>query len=464
MTAEIQALKKNNTWILVPPSSNQTLVDSKWVYKVKYNSDGSISKHKARLVAKGFQQIPGIDFGETFSPVIKATTVRVVLTLAVTFGWQIRQLDVNNAFLNGYLQEYVFMRQPEGFLDHNKPHHVYKLVKAPYGLKQVPRVWFDRLRDTLLRWGFQSSKSDVSLFTLRTKTLQVYVLIYVDDILVTGNCPAYLNAFNHKLNTLFSLKDLGSLRYFLGIEAHQTKTGLYLSQEKYITDLLHRFNKSGCAPVTTPMVTGRKFTIEDGKPMKDPYLYRKAIGSLQYLTTTRPDIAFSVNKLSQFLAHPTETHFQGVKRIFRYLQGTKDVGLLIKPVDVFKIVALTDADWATDTDDRKSMGGMCVYLGDSLLSWSSRKQKVVSRSSTESEYRALADCAAEIRWIVSLLTELGIRLKQPSLIWCDNLSTKALASNPVQHARSKHIEIDVHFIRDMIFSKEIDVQYIPLAL
>lgn len=453
MDAEFRALQNNRTWVLVPPSKDQKVVDSKWVFKIKYNTNGSISKHKARLVAKGFQQVPGIDFGETFSPVIKATTVRIILTIAVTFSWPVRQLDVNNAFLNGLLKEDVFMKQPVGFQDPQRPQHVCKLVKALYGLKQAPRAWFERLRNTLIQWGFQNSKTDVSLFFLKTASLTVFVLIYVDDILVTGNNGDYLAAFTQKLNNMFSLKDLGSLSYFLGIEVCRDKSGIFLSQGKYISDVLQRFNMSGCASVSTPMVTGKKFTAKDGKLMDDPYVYRRAIGSLQYITTTRPDISFAVNKLSQFLAAPTDVHSAGVKRIMRYLKGTKQLGLHLKPVDSLKIVAFTDADWATDLDDWKSIGGMCTYLGNTLISWSSRKQKVVSRSSTESEYRALADTAAEVKWVASLLDELGFTVKQPSMVWCDNLSAKALAENPVQHARSKHIEIDVHFIRDLILSK-----------
>lgn len=464
MDAEFRALQQNKTWVLIPPSQNQKIVDSKWVFKIKYQTDGSILKHKARLVAKGFQQVPGVDFGETFSPVVKATTVRTILTLAVTFGWPVRQLDVNNTFLNGYLQEVVLMRQPEGFEDAQRPTHVCRLVKALYGLKQAPRAWFDRLRDTLLRWGFKNSKSDVSLFFLRTATLTVFVLIYVDDILVTGYNSQYLSDFIKRLNSIFALKDLGPLSYFLGIEACRDSSGMYLSQEKYIADILDKLKMSNCAPVDTPMVTGRKFTAKDGTLMKDPYLYRRAIGSLQYLTTTRPDISFVVNKLSQFLSSPIDVHYSGVKRILRYLQGTKHIGLHIRPASSLKLVAYTDADWATDLDDRKSVGGMCTYLGNTLLSWASRIQRVFSRSSTESEYRALADSAAEVRWITSLLTELGLKLSQPAMIWCDNLSAKALAANPVQHARSKHIEIDVHFVRDMILSNEVDVHYVPSSL
>ena len=194
------------------------------------------------------------------------------------------------------------------------------------------------------------------------------------------------------------------------------------------------------------MVTDRMISANDGEPLSNPTEYRRAIGSLQYLTTTRPDISFAVNKLSQFLSQPRTVHFQAVKRIFWYLKGTYNLGLCIKPFSNPQLVAYTDADWACDLDDRRSMAGMCVFLGNNLVSWSSRKQKVVSRSSTESEYRSLSDGFAEIKWLVSLLAEIGLIIKRPSIMWCDNLSAKSLAANPIQHARSKHIEVDVHFI------------------
>ncbi|XP_028772189.1 uncharacterized protein LOC114729360 [Neltuma alba] len=292
----------------------------------------------------------------------------------------------------------------------------------------------------------------------------VFILIYVDDILITGNNPVYLKQFVVRLNSLFSLKDLGPLYFFLGIEIFRDSSGLYLNQGKYTLDILKKLNMLDCAPVPTPMVTGRIFSKTDGDLMKDPSLYRRAIGSLQYLTTTRPDIAYSVNKLSQFLSNPTDIHFQGVKRILRYLKGTYHYGLHIKPFSSLQLTAFTDADWATDVDDRKSMAGLCVYLGDTLISWASRKQRVVSRSSTESEYRALADGAVELKWIHSLLSELGLFLKEPAMIWCDNLSAKALAANPIQHSRSKHIDIDLHFIRDMIQSRFLNIQHISSPL
>ncbi|PNY02796.1 copia protein (gag-int-pol protein), partial [Trifolium pratense] len=394
MDIEFNALMSNHTWTLVPYQGQENIIDSKWVFKTKYKADGSIERRKARLVAKGFQQTAGLDYEETFSPVVKSSTVRIILSIAVHFNWEVRQLDINNAFLNGYLKETVFMHQPEGYLDSTKPNHICKLSKAIYGLKQAPRAWFDSLKNALVNWGFQNTKSDSSLFIHRDTNHFTILLIYVDDIIVTGSNTKFLETFIKQLNTVFSLKDLGHLHYFLGIEVQRNASGMYLKQSKYIGDLLKKFKMEKASACPTPMITGRQFTNE-GEPMAEPTMYRQAIGALQYLTNTRPDIAFAVNKLSQYMSSPTTDHWQGIKRILRYLQGTINFCLHIKPSTDLDIAGFSDADWATSIDDRKSMAGRCVFLGESLISWSSRKQRVVSRSSTESEYRALADLAAE---------------------------------------------------------------------
>lgn len=423
-------------------------------------ADGTLERRKARLVAKGFQQYAGIDYEETFSPVIKASTVRIILTIAVFFNWEVRQMDINNAFLNGLLKETVFMHQPEGFKDPSMPNHVCKLIKSIYGLKQAPRAWFDKLKYALLDWGFQNIKSDSSLFFLKDKDHVTFLLIYVDDIIITGSNSRFIESFIKQLNEKFALKDLGKLHYFLGIEVNRDVGGMYLKQSKYVNELLKKFNMEKSSSCPTPMITGKDFTVK-AELMNNPSLFRKAIGALQYLTNTRPDITYAVNKLSQYLSSPTILHWQGVKRIFRYLQGTKNFCLHIKPGADLDLTGFSDADWATSHDDRKSIAGQCVFLGETLISWSSRKQKVVSRSSTESEYRALADLAAEITWIKSLLQEITLPITRVPTLWCDNLSAKALASNPVLHARSKHIEVDVHFIRDKVLKNQITVAYVP---
>ncbi|PNX91753.1 hypothetical protein L195_g047887, partial [Trifolium pratense] len=362
MEHELEALHKNGTWTLVPYEGQENVIDSKWVFKTKFKADGTIERRKARLVARGFQQTAGLDYEETFSPVVKPSTIRIILSMAVHFNWEVRQMDINNAFLNGYLKETVFMYQPEGFIDPNKPNHICKLTKALYGLKQAPRAWFERLKNALLTWGFQNTKSDTSLFFLKEKNHVTFILIYVDDILVTGSNSEFLCKFIKQLNVPFALKDLGSLHYFLGIEVSRDEGGMYLRQTKYISDLLRKFNMENVSTCPTPMVTGKQF-IAGGEPLKNPSLFRQAIGGLQYLVNTRPDIAYSVNKLSQYMCSPTVHHWQGIKRILRYLQGTKNYCLHIKPSADLDISGFSDADWATSPEDRKSVAGNCIYLG-----------------------------------------------------------------------------------------------------
>uniref|UniRef100_A0A803PQB9 Reverse transcriptase Ty1/copia-type domain-containing protein n=1 Tax=Cannabis sativa TaxID=3483 RepID=A0A803PQB9_CANSA len=297
------------------------------------------------------------------------------------------------------------------------------------------------LKATLVTWKFRNSKADSSLFFYKIPGLVIMVLIYVDDIIVTGNNSTKLNQFIDKLHAEFALKDLGPLHYFLGIEVHRDETGLYLNQGKYVKELLTRTEMLHLKPSSTPMT--------------EPY-WRPS-----YLTHTRPDLSFPVNKLSQFLQAPTSAHWTAAKRVLRYLKGTMYHRLHIKVLDRLAITGYSDADWACCPDDRRSVVGYCVYLGDTLVSWSSKKQVVVSRSSTESEYRALAQVSAEIAWIQALLKEFDFPLHYTPITWCDNMGASSLAANPVYHARTKHIELDVHFVRDKVLNKLLEVRYVP---
>ena len=308
MQLEFDALMSNNTWQLVPWHSSYNIVGAKWVFKLKHNADGSIQQYKARLVAKGFHQNPGIDFNETFSLVVKPQTIRVVLSLAISQGWSIKQLDVNNAFLNSELKETIYMTQPEGFVNSQYPTHVCKLVKALYGLKQAPRAWFEKLKFIVLKWGFIESKADASLFIYSCHNQFLALLVYVDDIILTGSDLSLIDKLIKDLHTSFALKDLGDLHYFLGIEVFRDATGLYLTQSKCITDLLAKNHMINCKPCSTPASTNVHLSCSIGEPLKDVTAYRSAIGGLQYLTMTRPDIAYIVNKLSQFLHCPTSIH------------------------------------------------------------------------------------------------------------------------------------------------------------
>ncbi|KAH9714566.1 retrovirus-related pol polyprotein from transposon RE2 [Citrus sinensis] len=439
MKDEYNALMDNKTWSLVPKSAGQKIVGNKWVFRVKQNSDGSLAKYKARLVAKGFQQIEGVNYFETFSPVVKSATVRVVISLTVMKQWEIRQVDVNNAFLNGELTEEVFMDQPAGFVNNQKPYFVCKLHKSLYGLKQAPRAWYEKLKSYLLQWDFINSRADSSLFIKKTSKFMIMVLIYVDDILITGPDSAALEAFITELSSVFALKDLGNLSYFLGIEVLYDAGCIYLSQRKYIRDLLSKVQLLECKGIDTPMITGIKLQKETsghlGQYITDPTHYRSIVGGMQYLILTRPEIALAVNKLSQYVSTPTLQHLVACKRVLRYLKSTQDYGLKFGQHGEIKITAFTDADWAGDLDDRKSVGAYCIYLGNNLISWSSKKQSVIARSSAK---------------------------KTPS-VWCDNISATELARNPVIHSRTKHIEIDLHFIRDKVIAGELQIQYIPSA-
>uniref|UniRef100_A0A2N9J0Y8 Integrase catalytic domain-containing protein n=1 Tax=Fagus sylvatica TaxID=28930 RepID=A0A2N9J0Y8_FAGSY len=453
------ALQKQNTWSLVPLPSSKNVVGCKWVYKLKTHSDGTIARYKARLVAKGFHQQHGIDFNETFSPVIKPPTVRLVLSLAVSLNWPLRQLDVKNAFLHGTLNEEVYMTQPQGYIDPIHPHYVCKLQKSIYGLKQAPRAWFESFTTQLFHLGFIASNADSSLFIYTENKIIAYLLLYVDDIVLTSNTPTFLDTLIHKLSSVFDLKDLGSLHYFLGLQITRTPSRLYINQAKYAQDLLKKHNMLDCKPASSPSCPNTRLSLHDGDPLPDPHAYRSMVGALHYLTFTRPDISFVMHQVCQYMSTPTTIHLAAAKRILRYIRGSFNHGIEFTPGPL-SLSGYTDIDWAGDPDDRRSTSGFLVYLGHNAITWSAKKQATVSRSSIESEYRALAIASAELCWVRSLLKDLGIYLSDPPILWCDNVSALAIASNPVFHARTKHIEVDFHFVRERVLRKDLVVKFV----
>ncbi|KAG8482395.1 hypothetical protein CXB51_027330 [Gossypium anomalum] len=431
---------------------------------VKRNADGTVDRYKARLVAKGFSQHAGLDFRDTFSPVVRAVTIRTVLALAVMKGWSLRQVDVNNAFLNGVLTEKVYMSQPPGFdmVAPNGQQLVCKLNKALYGLRQAPRAWFQTLKHYLVaQLGFRASKADLSLFIRATIESSLLLMAYVNDIIITGSSTNEIDTVVQQLHRQFTLKDMGQLYFFLGVSVHHTSQGLLLSQKKYITDILHKTGMSGASTTPTPMVSTPKLVAsDDSPPFADGPLYRSIVGMLQYVCITRPDLSFCVNKLSQYMNAPSEAHWKAVKRVLRYLLGTLDHGLFFSKGQ-FELVGYSDADWASSVEDRRSTTGYVIYLGSNPIAWCSKKQPVVSRSSSEAEYRSLANCVAELLWVKQLLDELGMSPCQFPVVWCDNTSTMSMAANPTHHARVKHIEIDHHFIREKVLDGTLLVNFVP---
>jgi hypothetical protein len=319
------------------------VLSNKWVYKIK-KSNGSIEHYKAHLVANGFHQQEGLDYIEMFSLVVKHTTIHAVLALALHQSWPLRQLDVQNAFLHGHLIEEVYMRQPRGFEDPMFPNHVCKLHRSLYGLKQAPRAWFQRFSDYLEDLGFVGSQADYSLFTYHHNSITILLLIYVDDILLTGNSESHLLKLIADLGHFFSMKDLGRLHYFLGLEAILTSQGLSLTQTKYALDLLQCTNMSHAKPCSSPAANGKKLAMFDGDPLPDPIEYCSVVGTLQYLTLTRPDLSFAVNQACQYMYCPTTTHWTAVKCILRYIKGTFDHGIFFQPGSLC-LEAFFDADY-----------------------------------------------------------------------------------------------------------------------
>ncbi|KAL9253849.1 Retrovirus-related Pol polyprotein from transposon RE1-like protein [Drosera capensis] len=301
MIAEFNAVMDNHTWTLVSHPVTKNVVDCRWVYKIKYNSDGSMDRYKARLVALRNHQREGLDFHETFCPVVKPTTVRLVFSFAVSIQWVVRQLDIKNAFLHGHLTEEVYMRKTSVFIHPTLSSHMCRLHKALYGLRQAPRAWLHRFSNFLLRSGFTQAKSDSSMFVYRRHSQILILLLYVDDIVVTENSHIFLSSFISFLFSKFAMKDLGDIQYFLGIQVVRIRTGLFLSQEKYILDLLRRFGFHTLKSARSPLVSRTSLSSIDGVLLSDPTEFRSLVGALQYLSMTRPDIAYTVHLLSQFM-------------------------------------------------------------------------------------------------------------------------------------------------------------------
>ena len=313
----------------------------------------------------------------------------------------------------------------------------------------------------MLTLGFTEAKYDTSLFIYRHGTDRVFLLLYVDDIVLTASSQDLLRRIITALQKEFSMKDLGVLHHFLGVAVQQCSEGLFLSQRQYTLDVLERAGMTNCKPCSTPVDTHAKVSSTVGAPVSDPTQYRSLVGALQYLTFTRPDISYAVQQVCLHIHDPRDVHLSAVKRILRYLQGTIGHGLLLRPSTTSALLVYTDADWAGCPDTRKSTSGYAVFLGDNLVSWSSKRQNTVSRSSAEAEYRAVANGVAEACWLRQLLQELHSPLTKSTLVYCDNVSAVYLSTNPVQHQRTKHVEIDLHFVRERVAIGDVRVLHVP---
>ena len=450
---EMGAMVKNDTWFETELPKGKKAVTSRLIYTIKYGANGKPERKKTRLVARGYTQVYGEDYLDTFSPVAKLHTIRILMSLAVNLKRDLWQMDVKNAFLQGELEDEVYMRPPPGLEDMVKPGNILRLKKAIYGLKQSPRAWYHKLSTTLNGRGFVKSQADHSLFTLTSNKGIVVILVYVDDIIITGSNQEGISSTKAFLKTAFDIKDLGELKYFLGIELCRSKKGLFLSQRKYTLDILNEAGNLGSRQAKTPLEEGYKVLREgeyDATLFTNVKKYRRMVGKLIYLTITRPDVCFAVNQVSQHMQAPKTHHWNMVEKILRYLREAPGQGVWMACNKNTEVVGYCDADWAGDRVDRRSTTGYCTFIGGNLVTWKSKKQKVVSCSSAEAEYRSMRKLTSELIWIKGLLRDLGIEITTPMTMHSDNQAAIHIASNSVFHERTKHIEVDCHKVRQAV--------------
>ncbi|GKC88093.1 retrovirus-related pol polyprotein from transposon TNT 1-94 [Tanacetum coccineum] len=459
MQDEIPEFDLLDVWELVPPPECAMIIALKWIYKVKLDEYGDVLKNKARLVAKGYRQEEGLDFEESFAPVARLEAIRIFLANAASKNMTVYQMDVKTAFLNGELKEEVYVSQPEGFVDPDRPHHVYRLKKALYGLKQAPRAWYDTLSKFLLAQGFSKGVVDPTLFIRKTGKHTLHVQIYVDDIIFASTDPKDCDRFSNEMSSKFQMSMMGQISFFLGLQISQNPRGIFINQSKYANEILKKFDLHKSDPVDTPMVERTKLDEDlSGIPV-DQTQYRSMIGSLMYLTASRPDLVFAVCMCARYQSKPTKKHLEAVKRVFRYLQGSINMGLWYPKDTAMALTAYADADHAGCQDTRRSTSGSAQFLGDKLVSWSSKKQTSTSISSTEAEYIAMSGCCAQILWMRSQLSDYGFAYNHIPL-YCDNKSAIALCCNNVQHSRSKHIDIRHHFIREQVEKGVVELYFV----
>ncbi|WVZ51993.1 hypothetical protein U9M48_003089 [Paspalum notatum var. saurae] len=415
-----------------------------------------VVRNKARLVAQGFYQKKGIDYEETFAPVARLEAIRILLAFAASKGFKLQQMDVKSAFLNGFKEEEVYVRQPPGFGSARFPDRVYKLRKALYGLKQAPRAWYARLKSFLLKSRFVMGSEDKILFLLSRGGDTLIVQIYVDDIIFGGSSHAWVSSFVEQMSWEFEMSLMGELQFFLRLQIKQGLEGTFVHQAKYTRDILKKFNMGDSKPMTTPMSTNTALDADEDGEAVDEKEFRGMIGSLLYLTSTRP--AFSSR--SAFV-HATRL-LLGLLTVKRYLKFTLELGLWYSSGSSLSLRGFSDADHTGRRIDRKSTSSTCQLLGTSLVSWSSRKQASVALSTTEAEYVTAASCCSQLLWMIATLSDCGLKYGRIPLL-VDSTSAISVAKNPVLHSRTKHIDVRFHFLRDHYEKGDIDLIHVVSA-
>ncbi|GJU19085.1 retrovirus-related pol polyprotein from transposon TNT 1-94 [Tanacetum coccineum] len=429
--------------------------------EVKLDELGGILKNKARLVARGYRQEEGIDFEESFAPVARLEAVRIFLAFAAHMNMIVYQMDVKTAFLNGILREEVYVSQPDGFVDPDNPNHVYRLKKALYGLKQAPRAWYDLLSSFLLSQGFSKGTVDPTLFISRKGKDILLVQIYVDDIIFASTTTELCDKFSEIMCSKFKMSMMGKISFFLGLQISQSPRGIFLKQSKYALESLKKYGIESCDPVDTPMVEKSKLDEDKEGKADDPTHYRGMVGTLVYLTSSRPDLEYAVCMCARYQARPTKKHLHAIKRIFQYLRGTVNRGLWYSKDSAIALTDFVDADHAGYQGTRRSTSGSINCWETDLLVGHQKRQKSAAISSTKAKYIALSGYCAQVLWIRSQLTDCGLRFNKV-LMYCDNKSAIALCCNNVQHSRLKHIEIRYHFIKEQVENGVVELYFVRM--
>lgn len=459
---ELDSLLQNNTWSIVPRPDNKNIVDCKWVFNIKMDNNGNPCKYKARLVAKGFSQKYLVDYDETFAPVARMTTFRVLIAFANQFKLLIHQMDVKTAFLNGSLKEEIYMRVPEGIK--SPENHVCKLNKAIYGLKQSARCWFEKFDLTLKELGFQNSSVDRCLYFKNNNNIcrNIYVILYVDDILICTYDMNMMTDFKNYLKNKFAMTDMDQVKLFLGIHVQIKDDTITLDQNKYLSNILNKFKMNDCNPVKTPLPVKLDYYSLNSDEYYDAPC-RQLIGSLMYaMLCTRPDLCFAINLLSRFQIKNNKELWQNLKSVLRYIKGTLNYKLIYKRNDFMDLLTgYVDSDWAGNEIDRKSTTGYIFQMFDNCtICWNTKRQSTVATSSTEAEYMALYEGIKEACWLKSLISSINVKIKLPIKIFEDNNGCIAIANNPTDHKRTKHIDVKYHFSREKIEENHVNLEYI----
>ncbi|GJZ12417.1 putative ribonuclease H-like domain-containing protein [Tanacetum coccineum] len=467
---EAEALRKNlqkETKNLVTQAeaakSSEALEDERWVDAMQEEVVAVCDYKRFGLVdllmgkrPSGHRQEEGIDYDEVFAPVARLEAIRIFLAFASYMGFIVYQMDVKSAFLYGKIDEEVYVSQPPGFLDPKYPEKVYKVVKALYGLHQAPRAWYATLSTFLLKNGYRRGTIDKTLFLKKDKHDIILVQVYVDDIIFGSTKKSWCDEFEALMKSRFQMSSMGELTFFLGLQVKQKPNGIFISQDKYVAEILKKFDFASVKTASTPIETQKPLVKDEEASDVDVHLYRSMIGSLMYVTASRPDIMFAVCACSRFQVTPKTSHLSAVKRIFRYLKGKPKLGLWYPRESSFDLESYSDSDYAGANLDRKSTTGGCQFLGRRLITWQCKKQTIVATSTTEAEYVAAASCCGQVLWIQNQMLDYGFNFMNTK-IYIDNESTICIVKNPVYHSKTKHIAIRHHFIRDAYEKKLIQV-------